>query len=144
MRFLVGAALEVSSEAREASWIIKSVVGRLSLVVGNCAGQGCILDRNYTSVHHISVEHAVLLQVVRDGILGEQRRLQRDFRPNPFALGVRHIGRMLARDVAAKLGTKGSLLDRVELLQIRPRLVANGAEDVDSESNSGHVNSPNS
>jgi hypothetical protein len=45
---------------------------------------------------------------------------------------------MFARAVRTELRAEGSFLNRVELLEADPGFVANGAGDVDSESNGGH------
>ena len=54
----------------------------------------------------VGVKDAFLLQVVRHGVLREKWCLQTDFGPNPFAFGVRCIGRVIAASAAAELGTE--------------------------------------
>jgi hypothetical protein len=97
-----------------------------------------VAARNYTSVDHVGVEHAVLLQIVGDGVLREERGLHCDFSADPLALGMRSIGNMFARPARSKLRPEPGPLDRVELLELFPGLVANSAGDVDAESDGGH------
>lgn len=94
--------------------------------------------QNYTLVDHVCVEHAILFQVVRNGVLGEQRRLQSDLCSNPFALWVRCVRRMRARTARAKLWPECGFLDRIKLLESCPGFIPNGPGDIDSESNSRH------
>ena len=51
---------------------------------------------NYTLFDHVGIEDPVLLEVVRNGVLGEERRLQADLGADPFALRMRAIGGVLA------------------------------------------------
>src|SRR6476619_1136866 len=89
-------------------------------------------------VDHVGVEHAILFQIVRDGVLGEQRRLQSDLGSNPFAFRMWCARRMCTGAARAKLGPKGGFLDRIKLLEVRPGLMPNGSGEIDSESNGGH------
>ena len=57
----------------------------------------------------IGVEHALLLQIVRHGVLRQKRRLQPDFGANPFALGVRSSGGWLQRPPLPNCGPKSAL-----------------------------------
>jgi len=110
--------------------------GRWSLVNTVCVWGR--FDRNYTSVDHIGIEHAVLFEVVRNGVLGEQGCLQSDFGADPLAFGVRLAERMFAGTAGAELWTEGGFLDWVEVLEICPGFVADCAGDVDAKSNGGH------
>ena len=84
-------------------------------------------------VDYVGVEHAVLLQVVGDGVLGQQRRLQLDFGADPFALGVRGVGWMVAHLATEALPECGTL-DLIEMLQVAPGFVTDRAADVNFES----------
>jgi hypothetical protein len=41
---------------------------------------------NYTSFDDIGIEHPILFQIMRDGVLREQRCLQSNFCAHPFTL----------------------------------------------------------
>src|ERR1700751_3891467 len=79
---------------------------------------------NYTSFNHVRIEHSALLEVVRNGVLREQRCLQPDFGADPLAFDVRLGGRMLARTVRPELRAEGCTLNLIELFQVLPCLVA--------------------
>lgn len=81
-------------------------------------------------LHNVRVQHAFLLQIMRNRILGQQRRLQANFRAYPFALPVGRIRRMIARASTAELGAKLSALDLIELLEFAPSLVPNGPSNI--------------
>ena len=51
---------------------------------------------NLKSLNNIGIQHPFLFQVMRNGILRQQRALQFDFSPHPFALPMRCARRMLA------------------------------------------------
>ena len=78
----------------------------------------------------VGVEHAILFQIMGNGILGEKRRGEPDFGSDPFTLGVRSGGRMIASAAAAELRAEVGALDLVELLDLTPCFVAHGAEDI--------------
>jgi len=82
-------------------------------------------------LHDIRVQHAVLLKVVRNSVLSQKRRLQTDFRPDPFAFGVRRVERVVAASSAAELRTEIRTLDLVKLTDLAPGFVADRAGDVD-------------
>lgn len=79
---------------------------------------------------NIGIQHAILFQVVRDRILRQKRRLHADLSPNPFALPVRCVGRMIVWASRAELRTKCSTLNLVELLQFPPGFISDGPSDV--------------
>jgi len=83
------------------------------------------------SFHHVCVEYAVLLQIVRNCILGEKRRLQPDFSADPFAFLMLRLERVIAASAAAKLRAKIRALNLVELLEFTPGLIAHRARDID-------------
>jgi hypothetical protein len=82
-------------------------------------------------LHNVRVQHAFLLQIVRDRILRQQRRLHANFRAHPFTLSVGRVGRVIAWTSRAELGTKRGILDLIELLEVAPRLVADGPSNID-------------
>jgi hypothetical protein len=84
-----------------------------------------------SSVHDICVEDALLFKIVRDGVLGEEWGLEFDFGADPFAFGMRSVGRVIATAAAAELGAEVGGLDLVELLDVAPGFVGDGARDVD-------------
>jgi hypothetical protein len=79
----------------------------------------------------IGVQYAFLFQVVRDGVLGQKWRLHADFSPDPFALPVRRVGRVIARASRAELWTKRGTLDLIELPKFAPALVTDGTSNID-------------
>jgi hypothetical protein len=93
---------------------------------------------NYTLFDHVRIEDAVLLEVVRNRVLCEERRLQADLGANPLALGMELVRSMLARTAGSKLRTEGSALDLVELLKVRPSFVAPRTRDINFESDDSH------
>src|SRR5580700_2676421 len=80
-------------------------------------------------LYDIGVEYAVLLQIMRDGVLGEERRLELDFGTDPGALWVWSILRVVAKSAAAELGAELGALDLVELVDLAPGFVACRAGD---------------
>lgn len=89
-------------------------------------------------VLHIRVEHALLLQVMGHGVLGQKGRLQSDFGADPFAFGMGGVGRMVAASAAAELGTEVRALKLIELLDLLPGGIADRAGDVDFKLENGH------
>jgi hypothetical protein len=81
---------------------------------------------------HISVEHALLLKIMRHGILRQKRSLQPDFGADPFAFAMRRIGSMVAA-TAAELRSEISALNLIELVDLAPCSIADGARHVDFE-----------
>ena len=86
-----------------------------------------------TLVHHVCIQHAVLLEVMRDSVLGQQRVLQLDFSADPFALGVGHVGCMVAHLATEALPECGTL-DLSDMPEALPGCVADRATDVNLES----------
>ena len=68
---------------------------------------------------------------MRHRVLGQQRRLQADFGPDPFALAVRRFGRMIATASAAELRAEVSGLNLIELADFSPGFVGDRSGDVD-------------
>jgi hypothetical protein len=53
--------------------------------------------------------------------------MEPDFGSDPFALCVRRAGRVIAPTAAAELGAEVGALDLIELLDLAPGFVADGA-----------------
>ena len=81
-------------------------------------------------LHDIGVEHAVLLEIMRNRVLRQQRRLNPDFGSDPFALRVRSDRSVVTAAATAELGTEVSALDLIELLNLSPGFVAYRARDI--------------
>src|ERR1035441_9494765 len=105
-------------------------------------------------LYDIGVEHALLLQIMRNGILGQKWRLEPDFGSDPGAFGIsvppcfawRHgrggRGHMAWEEsAAAELGTEVGALNLIELLDLAPGFVAYRTGYVDFQSHDRHVNS---
>jgi len=87
--------------------------------------------RGPTLLHYIGIEDAVLLEVVGDCVLGQERGLHVDFGADPFSFVVGRVEWVIAASAAAELGTEVGVLDLVELLDAAPGFVACRAGDVD-------------
>jgi len=61
---------------------------------------------NYTLFDHVRIEHPLLLEVMRNGVLGEQRRLQANLGADPFAFRMRLVSGVLAGDARSELRTE--------------------------------------
>jgi hypothetical protein len=85
---------------------------------------------NYSLLHDIGVEHALLLQIIRDGILRQKWRLEPDFGSDPFAFGVERFDWVMAAPAAAELRAKVGALDLIKLLDLSPGFVADSAGNV--------------
>jgi len=81
-------------------------------------------------VDYIRIQHAILLQIMRNGVLGQERRLQLYFGANPFALGVRRVRGMIAAPAAAELWAEIGALNLIELFDPTPGFVAHCAGNV--------------
>src|SRR5579872_2749290 len=110
-------------------WVCDAAIRRLVQVLDWVTSQ---------SFHNIRVQHPILLQIMRNGILRQKRRLKLNLSPNPFAFIVRGIRRVLAVSAAAILRPKFGALDLVELLDLAPGLIADGAGNIDFEPDSRH------
>ena len=79
-----------------------------------------------------------MFEVMGHGVLGQKRRLQADFRSDPFAFGVRSVGRMVAASSASELRAEVRALDLIELANFTPSGIADGSRDVDLEFQERH------
>jgi hypothetical protein len=94
---------------------------------------------NYIRIlFHVGVEHALLLKIMRHGVLRQKWRLEPDFGSDPFPFAVRSIWRMVAASPAAELRAEVGALDLIELLDFLPGGVAHGAGNVDFEMQNAH------
>lgn len=90
------------------------------------------------SLFHIGVEDALLLQVMRHGVLRQKRGLEPNFGSNPFALTVKSPRRMTAAPSTAELRPEVGALDLIELLDLFPRGIAHRAGNVDFKMQDAH------
>src|ERR1035441_1945116 len=74
-----------------------------------------------------------------NGVLGQKRCLQANFRADPFAFVVRSVGGVITTSPTAELRAKVGALDLVVLPYFPPRFIAHRARDVYFESNDGHL-----
>ena len=65
---------------------------------------------------HICIEDSFLFQIVRHGVLSQQRCLQADFCADPLSFGVGNIGWMLATGARTKLWAEDGALNFIVLL----------------------------
>src|SRR6185312_1633817 len=87
---------------------------------------------------HVGIEHAVLLQIMRNRVLRQQRRLQADFRSHPLAFAVGRVLGVAAGPAAAELRAKSRALNLVKLAQPAPGLVASRPRDVNLQADNRH------
>jgi hypothetical protein len=100
--------------------------------IGTNSGTTQQYSRNVSELlYDIGIKYALLFQIVRNGVLGEKRRENADFGSDPFTLGVRGVGRMVAAAAATELGAKISALNLIELFDLAPSFVSDGAGNVD-------------
>ena len=100
---------------------------------GDCAAEHCLPQSPAqlglgVLLHYISIQHAVLLQVVRDCVLRQKRRFQLDFGADPFTLCMRQTRRRVcilrSNRISARKRRSGSHrtggdFARLRLLQCR-------------------------
>jgi hypothetical protein len=67
-------------------------------------------------LHNVCVQHAFLLQIMRDRILGQKWGLHANFCAHPFTLPMGRVRWVIALISTAELGTKRGVLDLIELL----------------------------
>ena len=96
------------------------------------------------SIHHICVQHPFLLEVMRDGILCQERRLDLNLGGDPFTLRVRCIGRVVASAPAPRASADGRTFNLIELPEVTPHFIADGAGNVDLQFYDRHELSPQS
>jgi hypothetical protein len=84
------------------------------------------------------IQHPLLLQIIRDRILREQRCPQPDFRADPFPFRVHRASCVVTQATAAKFMPKLRALDLVELPQVAPCLISHRSRNVDFEPHHRH------
>ena len=100
--------------------------------IGTNSGTTQQYSRNVSELlYDIGIKYALLFQIVRNGVLGEKRRENADFGSDPFTLGVRGVGRMVAAAAATELGAEVGALDLIELVDLAPDGIADGSGDID-------------
>jgi hypothetical protein len=82
-------------------------------------------------LHNIGIKHPVLLQIMRDCVLSQKRRLQADFSADPFSFVVGSVERMVTTSATAELGAEIRTLNLVELLESAPGFIAHRAGNID-------------
>lgn len=82
-------------------------------------------------LHYISIQHPVLLQVVRDYVLRQKRRFQRNFGANPFTPGMRQFRGVFADSARTESRPESCALNLFELAEILPGFVSYGAGNID-------------
>ena len=88
---------------------------------------------------HVGIEHALLLQIVRRGVLRQKGCLQSDFGADPFAFRMGLVRRMVATPTTSELGTKVGVLDLIEVANLPPGFITGRARDIDFKPDDGHA-----
>jgi hypothetical protein len=88
---------------------------------------------------HVGIEHALLLQIVRHGVLRQKGCLQSDFGADPFTFRMGLVRRMVATPTTSELGTKVGVLDLIEVANLPPGLITGRARDIDFKPDDGHA-----
>ena len=96
------------------------------------------------SIHYICIQYAFLLEVMRDGILCQERRLDLNLGGDPFTLRMRCIGRVVASAPATRASADRRAFNLIELPEVTPHFVADGAGNVDLQFYDRHELSPQS
>ena len=94
--------------------------------------------RGPENLHHIGVEHALLLEVMGHCVLRQKWSLEANFGPNPFAICVGLIGRVVAASPTTELRTEICALNLLEVADLAPSLVTDRAGNVDFELQDRH------
>ena len=93
------------------------------------------------SIFHVGIEHAFLLQIMRNRILGQKWRQQPDFGADPFAFCVGSVRRVVAAASTAELWAKVGALKLFELLDLMPGFIAHGSGYVNFQFHDWHTRS---
>ena len=100
--------------------------------------------RKSGSIHYICIQHTFLLEVMRDGILCQERRLDLNLGGDPFTLRVRCIGRVVAGAPAPGASADRRTFNLIELPEVTPHFIADSAGNVDLQFYDRHEVSPQS
>lgn len=84
-------------------------------------------------LHHIRIQYAILLEIMGDGVLGQQRRLQADLGAYPFAFAMLSVEWVIATSATSELRAEIRTLDLVKLLHFAPGFIAHRSRYVDLE-----------
>ncbi len=90
------------------------------------------------SVHYIGIQYTFLLEVMRHGILRQERRLDLNVGADPFALRMRCINRVVASPPAPRTPADRRTFNLVELPEVTPHFIADSAGNVDLQSYDRH------
>jgi hypothetical protein len=90
---------------------------------------------------HIGVEYALLFQVMGHCVLRQKWSLKANFGPNPFALCVGLIGRVVAASPTTELRTEICALNLLKVPDLAPSLVTDRAGNIDFELQDRHFSS---
>ena len=100
--------------------------------------------RKSGSIHYICIQHTFLLEVMRDGILCQERRLDLNLGGDPFTLRVRCIGRVVAGAPAPGASADRRTFNLLELPEVAPHFIADSAGNVDLQFYDRHEVPPQS
>ena len=90
-------------------------------------------------LNDVGIKHTLLLEIVRNCILREKRRLKPDFGSDPFALGVGNVRCVIAAPATAKLRAEVGALNLVKLVNLTPGSVADGSGYINLQSYNRHA-----
>jgi hypothetical protein len=69
-------------------------------------------------INHIGIEYAFLLQIMRDGVLRQERSQELDFSADPFAFRMRGVGGVVAAATATELWAEVGTLNLVQRVNL--------------------------
>src|ERR1700693_1760047 len=96
------------------------------------------------SVHYICIQYTFLLEVMRHGILCQQRSLDLNLGTDPFPLRMRDISRLIASLPPPQASADRRTFNLVELPEVTPHFIADSAGNVDLQFYDRHEVSPES
>src|SRR6266481_727427 len=96
------------------------------------------------SVHYICIQYTFLLEVMRHGILREERSLDLNLGTDPFTLRMRCINRVVACPPAPRAPADRRTFNLIELPEVTPHFIANSAGNVDLQFYNRHEVPPQS
>src|SRR6267143_6134658 len=83
------------------------------------------------SVHYVCIQHPFLLEVMRHGILCQERRLDLNLGADPFTLRMRCVSRVVASLPTAQASAERRTFNLLELPEVTPHFIADRARNVD-------------
>ena len=96
------------------------------------------------SVHYICIQYTFLLEVMRHGILRQERRLDLNLGADPFPLRMRRISRVVASPPTPQASADGRTFNLLELPEVAPHFIADSAGNVDLQFYDRHEVPPHS